>query len=86
LGTDLTGTPKKDTSGQLSPFFASMVQQLDYYLGQVFDYLDETEDPRWPATCLAERIQSSEPLPRHNRTSLLAWTKKETGKLAKKST
>ena len=54
LGTDPTNTPKKETPGQLNPFYASMVQELDYYVGQVFDYLDQTEDPRWPGHKLSE--------------------------------
>ncbi|WP_442506816.1 sulfatase [Novipirellula sp. SH528] len=54
LGTDPAATPKKDTPGQLNPFYASMVQELDYYLGQVFDYLGSTEDPRWPGHTLNE--------------------------------
>ncbi|MFK8114068.1 MAG: sulfatase-like hydrolase/transferase [Rubripirellula sp.] len=54
LGTDPANTPNQETPGQLNPFFASMVQELDYYVGQVFDYLDETEDPRWPGHKLSE--------------------------------
>ena len=54
LGTDPANTPKKETPGQKNPFFASMVQELDYYIGQVFDYLDQTEDPRWPGHMLSE--------------------------------
>ncbi len=40
--------------GQTNPFYCAMVEELDYYLGQVFDYLDETEDPRWPGHKLSE--------------------------------
>ncbi|WP_404310535.1 sulfatase-like hydrolase/transferase [Neorhodopirellula lusitana] len=54
LGTDPANPPKRDSAGQLNPFYASMVQELDYYIGQVFDYLDETEDPRWPGHKLSE--------------------------------
>ncbi|TWU19801.1 sulfatase [Allorhodopirellula heiligendammensis] len=54
LGTDPAATPNKDTPGQLNPFYASMVQELDYYVGQVFDYLDTTDDPRWPGHKLCE--------------------------------
>lgn len=54
LGTDPAKTPEKETPGQQNPFYASMVQELDYYVGQVFDYLDETEDPRWPGHMLSE--------------------------------
>jgi len=31
-----------------------MVEELDYYVGIVFDYLDETDDPRWPGHRLSE--------------------------------
>lgn len=54
LGIDPANIPGKDTPGQINPFFAAMVEELDYYLGQVFDYLDETEDPRWPGHKLSE--------------------------------
>jgi arylsulfatase A-like enzyme len=40
--------------GQKNPFYCAMVEQLDYYLGQVFDYLETTEDPRWPGHKLIE--------------------------------
>ena len=54
LGTDPANTPLKDTPGQNNPFYASMVQELDYYVGQVFDYLENTDDPRWPGHKLSE--------------------------------
>ncbi|WP_419195097.1 sulfatase-like hydrolase/transferase [Novipirellula herctigrandis] len=54
LGTDPANTPTKDTPGQLNPFYCAMVQELDYYVGIIFDYLDETEDPRWPGHSLSE--------------------------------
>ncbi len=53
-GTDPTNTPTKDTPGQLNPFYGAMVQELDYYVGQVFDFLDKTDDPRWPGHKLSE--------------------------------
>ena len=31
-----------------------MVEELDYYLGKVFNYLDQTDDPRWPGHKLSE--------------------------------
>lgn len=54
LGIDPANTPKKDTPGQLNPFYCAMVEELDYYVGVVLDYLDETEDPRWPGHTLSE--------------------------------
>jgi len=54
LGIDPANTPKKDTPGQLNPFYCAMVEELDYYIGIMFDYLDETDDPRWPGHRLRE--------------------------------
>jgi len=54
LGIDPANTPKKETPGQLNPFYCAMVEELDYYIGIIFDYLDETEDPRWPGHRLSE--------------------------------
>ncbi|MFT7633236.1 MAG: hypothetical protein ACI87E_004291, partial [Mariniblastus sp.] len=45
---------KKDTPGQLNPFYCSMVEEMDYYIGGIFDYLEETDDPRWPGHSLSE--------------------------------
>lgn len=54
LGIDPAKTPKKATPGQQNPFYCAMVEELDYYLGIIFKYLDETEDPRWPGHRLSE--------------------------------
>ena len=54
LGIDPAHTPKKEVPGQQNPFFAAMVEELDYYLGTVFNYLDNTDDPRWPGHKLSE--------------------------------
>lgn len=40
--------------GQTNPFYCAMVEELDYYLGKVFTYLNETDDPRWPGHKLVE--------------------------------
>lgn len=40
--------------GQRNPFYCAMVEELDYYAGKLFDYLSETEDPRWPGHKLIE--------------------------------
>ena len=40
--------------GQTNPFYCAMVEELDYYLGKVFDYLEENDDPRWPGHKLSE--------------------------------
>lgn len=54
LGVDPRRTNKKDVPGQLNPFYCAMVESLDYYVGQVFQYLETTEDPRWPGHMLSE--------------------------------
>lgn len=54
IGTDPANTPGKETPGQRNPFFAAMVEELDYYIGTIFNYLEETEDPRWPGHKLSE--------------------------------
>ncbi len=54
LNIDPANTPSKDTPGQLNPFYCAMVEELDYYVGIIFDYLDETDDPRWPGHRLSE--------------------------------
>ena len=50
LGVKITEAHKKawNQPGQTNPFYCAMVEQLDYYLGQIFDYLEKTEDPRRP--------------------------------------
>ena len=40
--------------GQTNPFYCAMVEELDFYIGKVFDYLKGTEDPRWPGHKLIE--------------------------------
>ena len=55
LGVELPENPEEWLQGgQTNPFYCAMVEQLDYYLGQMFDYLAQTEDPRWPGHKLIE--------------------------------
>ncbi len=54
MGVDPTKVIGRGDPGQLNPFYGAMVQELDYYVGMVFDYLDETDDPRWPGHKLSE--------------------------------
>lgn len=54
LGIDPAHTPKKEIPGQQNPFFAAMVEELDYYMGTIFEYLEKTDDPRWPGHKLNE--------------------------------
>ncbi|MDN3663919.1 sulfatase [Algibacter miyuki] len=43
-----------DVEGQNNPYYCAMVEMLDYYVGQVFNYLETTDDPRWPGHKLSE--------------------------------
>jgi arylsulfatase A-like enzyme len=43
-----------DGAGQTNPFYCAMVEELDYHVGKVIDYLDNTDDPRWPGHKLSE--------------------------------
>ena len=55
LGIDFPTDPKGwDLPGQQNPYYAAMVEMLDYYMGQMFTYLKETDDPRWPGHKLIE--------------------------------
>ena len=55
LGVELPDKPEEwRRGGQTNPFYCAMVEQLDYYLGQLFAYLAKTDDPRWPGHKLIE--------------------------------
>ena len=55
LGLEYPTDPSHwDVKGQNNPYYAAMVEMLDYYVGQVFDYLETTDDPRWPGHKLSE--------------------------------
>ncbi len=56
LGVSLPADPSANWmgEGQTNPFYCAMVEQLDHYVGRLFDYLEETEDPRWPGHKLVE--------------------------------
>ena len=41
-------------SGQRNPYYCAMVEMLDAYIGQIINYLEVTEDPRWPGHKLIE--------------------------------
>ncbi len=40
--------------GQKNPFYCAMVEELDYYVGRLTEYLEETDDPRWKGHKLIE--------------------------------
>jgi len=49
LGIDFPTEAKGWTmEGQNNPFYCAMVEALDYHVGQIVNYLKETDDPRWP--------------------------------------
>ena len=54
MGVDPRDIYQRSDSGQKNPFYGAMVEALDYYVGQVFQYLETTEDPRWPGHMLSE--------------------------------
>ena len=55
LGLEYPTDPSHwDVKGQNNPYYAAMVEMLDYYVGQVFNYLETTDDPRWPGHKLSE--------------------------------
>ena len=43
-----------DLPGQRNPYYASMVDEVDWMIGQVIDFLERTDDPRNPAHKLIE--------------------------------
>ncbi|MFK7911720.1 MAG: sulfatase, partial [Akkermansiaceae bacterium] len=43
-----------DIPGQKNPFYCAMVEELDYYVGRLTQYLEKTDDPRWPGHKLVE--------------------------------
>jgi arylsulfatase A-like enzyme len=55
LGVEYPKDPKGWTlEGQTNPYYCAMVETLDYYVGKLIRYLEETEDPRWPGHKLVE--------------------------------
>ena len=55
LGVELPENPNEwKGEGQTNPFYCAMVEELDYYVGRFLDYLNTTEDPRWPGHMLIE--------------------------------
>ncbi|MEO0416674.1 MAG: sulfatase-like hydrolase/transferase, partial [Verrucomicrobiota bacterium] len=55
LGVDYTTDPGGwALEGQKNPYYCAMVETLDHYVGQLVDYLETTDDPRWPGHKLIE--------------------------------
>ena len=55
LGVDFPTDPKGwPLDGQRNPYYCAMVEMVDHYCGQLVEYLEETDDPRWPGHKLIE--------------------------------
>jgi arylsulfatase A-like enzyme len=55
LGVDFPTDPGfLPYKGQNNPYYCAMVEMLDTYVGQLIDYLEQTDDPRWPGHKLIE--------------------------------
>ena len=55
LGVPYPEDPKGWTlEGQRNPYYCAMVETLDYYVGRLLEYLEETDDPRWSGHKLIE--------------------------------
>ncbi|HAV12242.1 MAG TPA: N-acetylgalactosamine-6-sulfatase [Opitutae bacterium] len=55
LGVQLPEHPEEwHGEGQTNPFYLAMVEELDYHMGRLFEYLEATDDPRWPGHKLSE--------------------------------
>jgi arylsulfatase A-like enzyme len=56
LGVKLPADPRAKWmgEGQSNPFYCAMVAQLDHYIGQLLNHLEQTDDPRWPGHKLIE--------------------------------
>ena len=55
LGVEYPEDPKGWTlAGQRNPYYCAMVETLDYYVGRLIGYLEQTDDPRWQGHKLIE--------------------------------
>ena len=55
LGAEFPTTPGDwEMKGQNNPYYCSMVEDFDYRVGQVVNYLKTTDDPRWSGHKLFE--------------------------------
>ena len=55
LGIPRPTDPKGWTlEGQQNPYYCAMVEELDYYVGKLFRYLETTDDPRNPGKKLVD--------------------------------
>ena len=55
LGIPFPSGPDPMTlEGQQNPYYCAMVEEFDYYFGNLINYLEATDDPRWPGHKLIE--------------------------------
>ena len=55
LGVDFPTDPNGwNLEGQKNPYYCAMVETFDAYVGKLLDYLETTDDPRWPGHKLIE--------------------------------
>ena len=55
LGVDFPTEPEGwSMPGQKNPYYCAMVEMLDAYVGHLLEYLETTDDPRWPGHKLIE--------------------------------
>jgi len=56
MGVEFPSSPEAwtRTPGQANPYYAAMVETLDYHVGRIIDYLEQTDDPRNPGQKLIE--------------------------------
>ena len=55
LGVDFpTDSNGWTLDGQKNPYYCAMVETFDAYVGKLLDYLETTDDPRWPGHKLIE--------------------------------
>jgi len=55
LGVEFPQDPEGwPLDGQRNPYYCAMVEMLDAYVGRLIDYLETTDDPRWPGHKLIE--------------------------------
>jgi len=54
LGLEIPTDHTWEVEGQKNMFYCAMVEDFDYRVGQVVDYLKNTDDPRWPGHKLYE--------------------------------
>ncbi|MDF7808118.1 sulfatase [Pontiellaceae bacterium B12219] len=50
----LDGNEDLSADAQINPYYGAMVEELDFNMQRIINYLEETDDPRWPGHKLIE--------------------------------